>query len=123
MATVLIIDDETDILSLFSDVLGEAGHTVYRAANGVEGLSQIEAVQPDVVIVDMFMPEMDGIETILNIRHANPGMRVIAISGGGQSRNFAFLETSPEMGADLTLHKPIFPDELVSHVESCLRKG
>lgn len=122
MANVLIIDDDPEVLSLFAEALNDAGHTVHQASNGVEGLSQIEAAKPDVVVVDIFMPEMDGIETILNIRHANPGMRVVAISGGGQSRNFAFLDTSPDMGADLTLHKPILPDELIGHIETCLRE-
>jgi CheY-like chemotaxis protein len=120
MACILIIDDEPEILSLFAEALSEAGHTVHAASNGVEGLAMAEAVSPQAVLVDVFMPEMDGIETILNLRKAYPQTKVIAISGGGMSHNFKFLETSPEMGADMMLRKPILPDQLVVCVHNCL---
>lgn len=120
MACILIIDDEPEILSLFAEALSDAGHTVHAAGNGVEGLALAETVRPGVVIVDVFMPEMDGIETILNLRKVTTNVKVIAISGGGMSHNFKFLETSSEMGADVLLRKPILPDALVMSVQACL---
>lgn len=121
MACILIIDDEPDIVSLFAEALRDAGHTVHTASNGVDGLALAKTVRPHVVVVDVFMPEMDGIETILNLRKITPNAKVIAISGGGRSHNFKFLETSSEMGADVMLRKPILPDALVMSVQSCLK--
>jgi len=122
MACVLIIDDDQGIRELFADAMEEAGHTVYQAKNGLEGVKIAQEISPDVIVVDVFMPEMDGVEVILKLRKTEPDLRIIAVSGGGLSHNFQFLDLTNNLGANLVLHKPILPDELVEHVATCLKE-
>lgn len=116
MSTILIIDDDKDIREVFADALEDAGYTVHQARNGKEGLQRIEALAPDLVIVDVFMPEMDGVETILQMKKNENDTKIIAVSGGGFSQNFQFLEVAETLGADKLLHKPVLPNELIECV-------
>ena len=75
---------------------------------------------PDVVITDIIMPEQEGIDTIIQIRRERPGIKIIAISGGGRIRNIDFLEMAQSLGADEVLAKPFEADELLS---SLIRLG
>jgi YesN/AraC family two-component response regulator len=69
---------------------------------------------PDVVITDNIMPEQEGIDTIIQIQRERPGVKIIAISGGGRIRNIDFLEMAQSLGADDVLAKPFEVDDLLS---------
>ena len=74
----------------------------------------------DVVITDIFMPEKEGIETILAIRHEFPEARIIAISGGGEGSRFSYLCYARQLGATRTLAKPFSPSQLLGVIEEML---
>ena len=84
MIHILVIDDESQIRSLLKNVLEREGYTVSEAADGAEGCLEFKRKHPDLVITDLTMPEMNGMETITALVAEKPDVRIIAISGGGQ---------------------------------------
>jgi two-component system response regulator (stage 0 sporulation protein F) len=80
---ILIIDDETDLRDLIKDVLEEEGYEVSCAANGADGILLNERINPDLIILDLRMPGMDGIETLRNIRKKDDTVIVVILTGYG----------------------------------------
>jgi CheY-like chemotaxis protein len=80
---ILIIDDETDLRELMKEVLEEEGYQVFCAANGADGIQLNEEMNPDVILLDLRMPEMDGIETLRNIRKTDGTVNVVILTGYG----------------------------------------
>lgn len=104
---VLVIDDEKDIRAIISENLSDCGYDVIEAENGEEALKLLdEGARPRVVITDIIMPGKEGLEVILELRKRYQDIRLIAISGGGQSENVDFLELAKKLGANATLPKP-----------------
>ncbi len=126
MASVLIIDDEKPVRNLLKEALESIGHQIVEAANGKDALQTIQSNPPSLVIVDIFMPEIDGIEIIKNIRRTQTDIKIIAMSGRASLNGVNLLEVAQRLGATYTLPKPfeirhlinivqdIFPPELVS---------
>src|SRR5688572_6124957 len=81
--TLLVIDDEVSIRQTLKGALTDEGHNVFTAPNGEEGISLIETCRPDVVLLDIWMPGMDGIETLTRIKKRWPLLPVIMMSGHG----------------------------------------
>lgn len=121
MPDVLIIEDEKDVREVLAKVLRQKlGCTVVTAADGQEALGHLGEKVFDVVITDIIMPNMAGLETIVDLRASHPGTRIIAMSGGGRIRSMEFLQTAARLGADLTLRKPFKMTTLVKAVQSLL---
>ncbi|NQV22401.1 MAG: response regulator [Rhodospirillales bacterium] len=118
---VLVIDDEILVRSMVLDILDEAGFDVIEAANGREGLDLFAGNPTDVVITDILMPEMEGLETIAALRKLSPDVKIIAISGGGSAKYMEFLKISESLGAMRTLAKPLDADHLVQEVNTLLQ--
>lgn len=121
MAKILVIDDDDSMRSVLRMGLETAGHLVLEAANGTEGLRQIEAGGVEVVVTDLLMPEMDGIEVIFNVRKKYPSLKVIAISGGGQLPPEGYLKIAQRGGARRILMKPFKLEELLQAVKDELK--
>ena len=83
---ILVIDDEPDICCLFEQILGEEGYTVLSAHNGLEGVACNTASNPDVIILDLKMPKMDGVETLKAIRKTDQEVTVIILTGYGSAK-------------------------------------
>lgn len=120
MAKVLVVDDEELARFTIREILETAGHEVEEAENGVEALALQSAGPFDLVITDIIMPEKEGLETIIELKQRNPSLNIIAISGGGRTRNLDFLKLADECGADSILTKPFSEDELMECVNACL---
>jgi YesN/AraC family two-component response regulator len=120
MARVLLIDDDELVRATLRNLLKQAGHEVATADNGRDALDRERKVRFDLVITDILMPEMEGIETILALKNASPTMRVIAISGGGRTGNLEFLKMAGRLGANETLRKPFSAEELLAAVQRVL---
>ena len=120
MARILVIDDEELARFTLREILEAAGHEVVEATNGNEGTASQRANPCDMVITDMIMPEKEGLETIVELKGAYPDLKVIAISGGGRTRNLDFLQLAGELGADQVIVKPFSEDELMKGVNACL---
>jgi len=127
MASILIIDDEEDIRDALQMVLESAGHDVKVASNGNEGVELQRKTPADLIITDIIMPEKDGVTTIKEIRDEFPGIRIIAISGGGGVQpveyvpeaitTTAYLAAAKEAGADRVFTKPFEREDLIQAVE------
>ena len=119
---ILLVDDESDILDFISYNLISAGYTVKVAINGEEGISIANEYEPDLILLDMMMPEMDGIETCEKIRESEKlkGILIAFLTARGEdySQIAGF-----EAGADDYIQKPIKPKVLVSRVKALLKRG
>ena len=82
---VLVIDDEKDICFLFENILTPEGYTVFTALNGYDGIKINEKSDPDIILLDLKMPGINGIETLRRIRKKDPGVIVIIITGYGDA--------------------------------------
>jgi DNA-binding response OmpR family regulator len=121
MATILLIDDDDQVRMLFQIALEEAGYHVLSAPGGKEGLRLLHDQVVDVIVVDIFMPEMDGLELIQLLRKTRPTSKIIAISGGSGERNY--LDTAKYFGANDTLKKPFSLQELLHAVATQLKSS
>ena len=107
MASVLVIDDAVEVRMLLSRMLTLIGHEVSEAENGLHGLNAYKSAPTDIVLLDMFMPVMDGWETLRELLRHDPKARVIAMTGGGRYGQVDILKPALLMGACKMLHKPI----------------
>jgi CheY-like chemotaxis protein len=113
MYKVLLVDDDQDFRLMLKKLLERNGYEVIDAANGIEALERFRQHQPKVVITDIIMPDMDGIETIIEIRKKYPGTKLIAISGGGRIGPTNYLNAARALGASKVLTKPFDNEELL----------
>ena len=120
MAVVMVIDDDAALRRLIARALGGSGHQVVEAENGADALALLEEHRPAIVVTDILMPKTEGIETINRIKERFPDIKIIAMSGGGMSRNLMFLDIAKAIGAEATLAKPFRPAELVAAVDKLL---
>ncbi len=120
MARILVVDDDLQVRKFISSVLTRAGHDILGAGDGHEGLALYREEAPDLVVIDIIMPEKEGIETIIELKRLNPGVRIIAISGGGRVGPEGYLMTARGLGAMETLQKPFTMEELVQSVDRVL---
>ena len=114
IASVLVVDDEVPILQLLRKTLEGAGYQVWEALTGNEGLRQVCAQPIDVVITDILMSDMDGLEMIGELHRNFPKVRIIAISGG--SKYLDYCAVAKMLGAHETLNKPFELEQLLEAV-------
>jgi two-component system response regulator (stage 0 sporulation protein F) len=105
MATILVVDDQKPIRSLLRAALEGDGHEVLEASNGLLGLERCRERAPDLIITDMLMPEMNGLELMLELNRSFPNVKVIAISGGPEMESG--LHAAKLLGARQTFQKPV----------------
>ena len=118
MARVLVIEDHADTLELIRTILTHAGHDVSMADDGEDGLRCYRRDRPDVVVVDLFMPRMDGLDVISSLRsEVGPAAKIIAISAGWSVRAPDVLKEATARGADRVLRKPVDLDALTATVK------
>jgi DNA-binding response OmpR family regulator len=118
MARILVIEDDAHVRALMRDVLSENGHLVFLANDGREGLSRYRHEHPDLVITDIFMPERNGLDVILEL--ASENVMIIAISGGGDLDRGDHLDDAIHFGARRSLTKPFTVDALIAAVNETL---
>lgn len=115
---VLVIDDDELVRETLEMLLLDAGYGVTSASDGRRGLAELEKKTPDFVVTDIYMPEKEGIETIVDIRRTYPDIKIIAISGGADVGSMPVLQLAEMVGADRVLKKPFMPSEIVEAIES-----
>lgn len=106
MAKVLVIDDDPQVRSVVARLIEAEGHKVVQAGNGKEALRRFAGDPADLVISDIYMPEMDGIELLMRLREAFPEARLVAMSGGGAIAAHHLLGAAKALGAVAVLEKP-----------------
>lgn len=121
MARIIVIDDEESIQILLRKILERAGHSIEVASNGKIGLEIQQKNPADIIITDLFMPEKEGLETIMELHRDFPGVKIVAMSGGDRKGNMDFLGMTEKLGAHRTLKKPFSMNDVVEVVESLLK--
>tara|TARA_B100000927_G_scaffold66097_1_gene52141 strand:+ start:4027 stop:4695 length:669 start_codon:yes stop_codon:yes gene_type:complete len=121
MKKILIVDDEKDILEFLSYNLKKEGFSIYTASDGLEGLEKTKKIKPDLIIVDLMMPKMNGIEMCENIRNDKKLSNVIILFLTARSEDYTQI-AALDSGADDFLKKPIKPKLLISKVKSIMRR-
>lgn len=119
--TILLVDDEQDILNFLSYNLKKEGYKVFTASNGEDGVKMVQQIHPSLILMDIMMPKMDGIEACQVIRKdLNISQPIIAFL---TSRSEDYSQIAGfEAGADDYITKPVRPRLLISKVESLLRR-
>ena len=117
MPSILIIDDDDSLRDSLRRTLHKEGYAIVEASGGRRGLQHLQSQPVDLVLLDMFMPDKDGLETIGELRRLHPGLRVIAMSGGGFKGTVDVLHVAKMLGARQTLTKPFTREQLLEAVE------
>ena len=118
MARILVVDDAAFMRKMVSDALAKGGHEVVgEAGNGVEAISQFLALKPDLVTLDITMPEKDGLAALAEIMAADPSAKVVMCSALGQESKV--LEAI-KLGAKDFVVKPFQPDRVIDAVGKAL---
>lgn len=120
MPDILIIDDEAPIREIMRRTLEGSGYAVREAADGEAGLEAVRQRAPDLVISDLIMPEREGLETIQVLREEFPGVKILAVSGGGGVAHEGYLMDAELFGADASLAKPFSLTDLCETVARLL---
>ena len=115
--SILIVDDEPSILQSLGGLLADEGYEVITASNGYEALKQIEAQAPDLVVLDIWMPGIDGIETLREIKKQHPFLPVVIITGHG---NIETAVTAVKHGAFDMIEKPLSIEKLIVSINNAL---
>lgn len=116
MSIILVIEDDMDVRVLIQNLLERQGHDVLLAEDGIQGMETFASSAPDMVITDLYMPGMKGIEAIKRIRQIDAHIKILAISGGGEYSPETQLKRAKGAGATETLKKPFIPSDLLSAV-------
>ena len=122
MARILIVDDDTAVQTTVSLLLERAGHSVVAASDGRKGLAIFETGDFDLLFLDIFMPGMDGFETMRLVHQRKPLTPIVVISGRPMPSDSGpdFLTMAMKLGAVSQLQKPFKPAELLGAVAGCL---
>ncbi len=120
MARVIVIDDDPALLQVVAQALVLAGHSVLRCENGRKAIEYLAREDADLLITDILMPEMDGLETVRAAKQLRPQLPILAISGGGSLGPTDYLGIASAFGTAAVLAKPFLPAELVAMVERLL---
>ncbi len=123
MARLLIIDDDPNILRSVTEILKGEGHEVREAGDGKSALELIADGSPDLILSDMYMPEMDGIELLIRLKADHPGTPMVAMSGGGYMAKEELLRNASMLGAVAVLEKPFTIEQLLDVVNRALEGG
>jgi DNA-binding response OmpR family regulator len=121
MARILAIDDDFKIRELLKECLERADYEVLVASDGKSALKLHAADPVDLIITDILMPEMDGLQTIMELRRRFPAVKVIAVSGGGRIGANEYLKIAKSMGVARTFSKPFELRELLTAVREILQ--
>lgn len=120
MSVILLIEDDNELREMLKLALIRKNYVVLEAVNGKEALIHFKPGVTDLVITDLIMPEEDGLKVIMRIREMKPGIKVIAISGGGKAGPGSYLNLARALGADVTYSKPFSVNDLISKIEVLL---
>jgi DNA-binding NtrC family response regulator len=118
---ILIVDDDASIRRTLHLLLSKAGYDVIQASDGSEAVRLWRQAGGDLVITDLHMPEKDGIQTIIELLSHTPGIRIIAMSGGGQTKRLDLLGNMALLGSIHTIEKPFTLNEMLTAVDRALK--
>lgn len=116
---ILLVDDDANARRITRRMLERSDHEVAESENGLHAITLLRTATFDLVVTDMVMPVMNGLEFIKTARRLLPTLKVVAMSGGGRTSNSDYLETARQHGASATLHKPFTLMDLTESIDQC----
>ncbi len=116
MATILVVDQDQKHRALLRRALEAGNHTVIEAADGSNGIDRIADDRPDVVITEIYMPRIDGIEVLMAAKRDLPGCKVVAIAAESETFTFDALDAARLLGADRIMRKPLCSGAILSMI-------
>jgi DNA-binding response OmpR family regulator len=119
---ILIVDDDYDMRQTIKAILEEDNYDLAEAEDGNAAIRYIKNNPVDMIIVDIIMPDKDGIEVITETSVSHPHVKILSLSGGGLIDASAHLHTASQLGADDTLVKPFKNKELIEKVRNLIKK-
>ena len=125
---ILVVDDDPDILDALSMILESRGYQVVSAHDGVEGLANLKAEMPDLMVLDLLMPKMDGFAVLKELqdprwsKYGNIPVLILTSVREEASRRRYELETGLELGVDDYVEKPVPPEVLLERVDKLLKR-
>ncbi len=120
LARILVIDDDEQIRKLLQRSLERRGHQVVTATDGRAGLEAFAEQPAELLVIDLIMPEKEGLETIMELRRDHPELPIIAISGGGRMAPKGYLDVAKRLGAAKVFAKPFDMDAFHAAVADLL---
>lgn len=120
MARILVVDDDDDVRTAIRRILEPSGHRVLEAASGQGGMTRMDTESADLVLTDLYMEPMDGVEFVIRLRQLAPEVPIIAISGGGWRSADDVLARARSLGVRATVRKPFTNKGLRNLVEKVL---
>ena len=120
MNKILVVDDDVPFAEMMLKALRAFGYEPIKAGTGKQALHLYDPQTVDLVITDLIMPDMEGMELMMALRRRNPKVRIIAMSGGGRNKPDAYLNLAQKLGALKTLAKPFPLETLREAIKGCL---
>lgn len=120
MASILIVDDDPTVRLIATELLRRSDHAIVEAADGALAMKIVEAAHVDLIVLDLLMPNVDGLEVIRRVRGSHPDIRILAISSGGRGGALSYLEAARVFGADEVMTKPLRLASFAATVERLL---
>lgn len=120
MSRILVVDDEIEIRQFLRQTLEEVGYDVVEAENGKMAVDYYQEHKVDVVIMDLFMPEKEGLRAIIELQSYDPEIKVIAISGGGRMGKTDMLGVTKDFGVQYAFAKPFRVLDVIRAIKSLL---
>lgn len=114
---LLLVDDNQEYLELLTEFLTASSYEVMPCSNGREALIKFTEFLPDIIVTDIVMPEVDGIELLLALRKINPESQVILMSGGNKGHASSYLQMAEKLGGNVILAKPFSLDVLLAEIK------
>ncbi|HEY1837019.1 MAG TPA: response regulator [Rhizomicrobium sp.] len=121
--TVLVVDDDPLVRDVAKSILEAGGYTVQLACEGEAALRSLAAERADVVLLDILMPNKEGLETLLELKKKWPDIAVVAMSASALRQRNDFLVIAERFGADFVLRKPFTPEALIAAIRFCDRSA
>lgn len=117
---ILIVDDNEQLLSMMNEFFVDNDYDVVCSLDGVGAKQLFSEFNPDIVITDIVMPNVDGIELLIEIRKINPDIKVIVMSGGNKGYADTYLQMADKLGADVILNKPFQLKDLLVEIKKLI---
>ena len=120
MTKILVVEDDVSFRNVLVQMLKNSGYFVQQAGDGDQALEICCEFDPDIVITDIIMPNKEGLETIQDLMAIKPGIKIIAMSGGGKYGPYCYLPLALKLGAKAVLEKPFMRNEMIEVIEKVL---
>jgi len=120
MPGILLVEDDKELREMLKISLIRHKYSILEAENGKDAIAHFRPAVTDLVVTDLIMPEEDGLKVIMKLRELKPGIKIIAISGGGKAGPGSYLNMAKALGADAIFSKPFSVNELIARIDSLL---